>query len=134
VEERLARGQMGFTILQSTCFMEIWLSPALGFDPAHGSVRICGTGQNRVSWISFPDVARAAVAALDNPRAMNTTLKLGGPDALSPAELVRSRRICGQIIAVQHVPEGPCARYGGLRSTSTLDGRADALLRARRRH
>ena len=52
------------TVLQPSCFMEVWLSPALGFDPVRGAAMICGTGQNRVSWISGRDVARFAVAAL----------------------------------------------------------------------
>lgn len=106
VEERLARCQMRFTILQPTCFMEIWLSPALGFDPAQGSARICGGGQSRVSWISLVDVARFAVAALDNPRAMNGIFKLGGPDALSPLEIVHiAEQSAGKSISVQHVPD-----------------------------
>lgn len=52
------------TVLQPSCFMEVWLSPALGFDPVRGAAMVCGTGQNRVSWISGRDVARFALAAL----------------------------------------------------------------------
>jgi uncharacterized protein YbjT (DUF2867 family) len=104
-EGRLQRGRMTYTVLQPTCFTEIWLSPTLGFDPAQASVRICGDGQNKISWISFQDVARFAVAALDNPRAANATLKLGGPDALSPLQVVHiAEQVVGKKIAVQHVP------------------------------
>ena len=105
VEERLRRCRLTHTILQPTCFMEIWLSPALGFDPAQAAVRICGDGQGKISWISFQDVARFAVAALDNPRTANVTLKLGGPDALSPLQVVQiAEEIVGKKIGVQHVP------------------------------
>lgn len=105
-EARLRRARMTYTILQPTCFMEVWLSPALGFDPANAAARICGSGTNRVSWISFQDVAQFAVAALGNPRAKNALIKLGGPDTLSPLEVVRlAEQATGKPIAVQHVPE-----------------------------
>jgi len=39
VEDRLRRGRMMYTILQPTFFTEVWLSPALGFDPAHATAR-----------------------------------------------------------------------------------------------
>ena len=106
VEDRLRRGRMTYTILQPTFFTEVWLSPALGFDPAHATARIYGGGHNKISWISFPDVAKFAVAALDNPRAVNAVIKLGGPDTLSPLEVVRlAEQVFGKTIVVQHVPE-----------------------------
>jgi uncharacterized protein YbjT (DUF2867 family) len=104
VEERLRRSRMTHTILQPTFFMEVWLSPALGFDAANGSAQIYGDGHNKVSWISFHDVARFAVAALDNPRATNATVKLGGPEALSPLEVVQAvEASTGKPMNVQHV-------------------------------
>lgn len=106
VEARLRRGRMTYTILQPTCFAEIWLSPALGFDVANATARICGSGQNKLSWISFQDVAKFAVAALDNSRAANAVIKLGGPEALSPLEVVRlAEQVAGRKFSVQHVPE-----------------------------
>lgn len=106
VEKRLQRGPMAFTILQPTCFMEIWLSAALGFDPAHGSVRIYGTGHNRLSWISFIDVAQFSVAAVGNPATHNLAIKLGGPEALSQVEVVRiAEQVTGEPIAMQPVPD-----------------------------
>ena len=105
-EDRLRRGRMTYTILQPTCFMEVWLGPALGFDPALGTARIYGAGHNKVSWISFQDVAQFAVAALGNDQAAQAAIKLGGPDALSPLEVVHAaEQLTGRTIAVQHVPE-----------------------------
>jgi uncharacterized protein YbjT (DUF2867 family) len=105
-EDRLRRGRMTYTILQPTFFTEIWLSPALGFDPAQGTVRIYGRGDNKISWISFRDVAKFAVAALDNPQAVNAVVKLGGPEALSPLEVVRmAEQLKRGPIVVEHVPE-----------------------------
>lgn len=106
VEDRLQRGSMTYTVLQPTCFMEVWLSPALGFDPAHGTARIYGSGRNKVSWISFQDVARFAIAALGNDRAAQAFIKLGGPDALSPLEVVQlAQQLTGTAVTVEHVPE-----------------------------
>lgn len=106
VEDRLRRSRMSYTILQPTCFMEVWLGPALGFDPANGKATIYGPGINKTSWISYRDVARCAVAALNNPRAANATIELGGPDALSPLEVVRAaEEAMGKPVVVQHVPE-----------------------------
>ena len=40
VEEALKTSGMAYTILQASYFMEVWLTPALGFDAANGKVRI----------------------------------------------------------------------------------------------
>ena len=105
-EDRLRQGSMSYTILQPTCFMEVWLGPALGFDPAHGTARIYGSGQNKVSWISFQDVAQLAVAALGNDRAARAVITLGGTDSLSPLEVVQlAEQLSARAINVQHVPE-----------------------------
>jgi uncharacterized protein YbjT (DUF2867 family) len=59
-----------------------------------------------ISWISFQDVAQFAISALDNPRATNATVKLGGPDAMSPLDVVRVvETSIGKPVTVQHVPE-----------------------------
>jgi NADH dehydrogenase len=105
-EDRLRQSRLSYTILQPTFFMEVWLSPHLGFDPVNGTVKIYGSGENKISWISFQDVARFAVEVLDNPAAAHATIELGGPDALSPIEVVRlAEQALGRTIAVQHVPE-----------------------------
>jgi len=106
VEDRLRRSGMTFTILQPTCFAEVWLSPALGFDLAQARARIYGDGINKTSWVSFRDVAQIAVASLDNSEATNATFELGGPEALSPLEVVRlAERMTGTTFEVEHVPE-----------------------------
>ena len=106
VEDRLRRGRMTYTILQPTFFTEVWLSAALGFDPANATAQIYGSGRNKISWISFQDVAQFAVAALDSPHATNAVIKLGGPDALSPLDVVLlAEQAVGKTLGVQHVPE-----------------------------
>jgi uncharacterized protein YbjT (DUF2867 family) len=88
VEARLRSSGMNYTILQPTYFMELWLSPAVGFDYTARKASIFGEGQNAISWISYRDVAKFAVAALTTPGAGNATMELGGPQALTPLEVV----------------------------------------------
>jgi NADH dehydrogenase len=90
VEAHLRASGLTHTILQPTYFMEVWLSPAVGFDYANRKATIYGEGENPASWISFRDVASFAVAALDNPAARNATLELGGPEGVSPLEVIRT--------------------------------------------
>ena len=105
VEEHLKSSGLGYTILQPTCFMEVWLSPALGFDAANAKAQIYGSGENKISWISYKDVAEFAVASLDNPEARNAVIELGGPEALSPVEVVKIfEELRGRKFEVQHVP------------------------------
>ena len=106
VEERLRESGMSYTILQPTFFTEVWLGPALGFDVAGGNARIYGTGEHRVSWISFQDVARFAAAGATASEAKIGAFALGGPDALSPLEAVRlAEQTNGRPFVVEHVPE-----------------------------
>jgi NADH dehydrogenase len=80
VETRLRESGLTYTILQPTYFVEAWLSPGVGFDYPNRKATIYGTGENPISWISYADVARFAVACLDNPASRNATLELGGPE------------------------------------------------------
>jgi uncharacterized protein YbjT (DUF2867 family) len=86
--------------------MQAWLSPMVGFDPANATANLYGDGQAPISWISLQDVAQFAVDSLDNPAARYATLELGGPDALSPMQVVRIfEEVGGRAFAIQHVPE-----------------------------
>jgi NADH dehydrogenase len=106
VEARVRESGMAYTILQPTDFMEVWLSPALGFDAAHGKARVLGAGDKPVSWISLGDVARFAAAAVDAPAARGGTFPLGGPEGVSYLDAIRIFEELGAPkVAVEHVPE-----------------------------
>jgi uncharacterized protein YbjT (DUF2867 family) len=106
VEARLQSGKMSYTILQPVNFIEVWLSPALGFDPMHGKARTFGDGHSAVSWISVLDVARFAVAAVDDVRLAGKVLELGGPDALTPMQVLAIFRQLGvPEVEVEQIPE-----------------------------
>ena len=107
VENRLMEGKLNYTILQPTIFMEVWLSPALGFDYPNAKATRYGEGTNKISWISLRDVAAFSVACLDNPAAMNSIFELGGPDAIAPLEVVKIfEQQSGTVFTVEHVPLG----------------------------
>jgi NADH dehydrogenase len=106
VERALTASGMAYTILQASNFMEVWLTPALGFDVAGGKVRLFGDGSRPISWISYRDVARTAAAAVTEPAARNMVVEFGGPQALSPLEVVRMFEASGAgEIATESVPE-----------------------------
>lgn len=106
VEKRLVESGMNYTILQPTYFMEVWLSPVLGFDHPNAKANIFGEGKSKTSWISLKDVAWFAVEAVDKPAAKNRIIKLGGPDALSPLEVVKIFETArGKQFELQFVPE-----------------------------
>jgi uncharacterized protein YbjT (DUF2867 family) len=106
VERALMSSGMTYTILQASYFMEVWLTPALGFDVANGRARLYGDGIGPTSWISFRDVARAAAAVIVDGTARNMIVELGGPQALSPREVVRMFEAAGAgEIATESVPE-----------------------------
>jgi NADH dehydrogenase len=89
VENAVKASGLSFTILQPTQFAEAWLSPATGFNASDGKVLVLGDGHNAVSWISVHDVARFAIAATEGNQFSNQVLTLGGPDPLTPLEVVR---------------------------------------------
>lgn len=87
-EARLLDSSMRATILRPSYFMEAWLGPALGFDPAQGTARIYGPGNAPVSYISVRDVVAFAVAAAASQGSGHQILEMGGPDALSQRDAV----------------------------------------------
>jgi uncharacterized protein YbjT (DUF2867 family) len=105
VEDRIKGGCMTYTILRPSFLMEVWLSPFLGFDYPNAQARIYGSGDNPSSWISCVDVARFAVMAVDQPVARNAILELGGPEKLSPNQVVQCfEQASGKSFRLDYVP------------------------------
>jgi uncharacterized protein YbjT (DUF2867 family) len=97
---------LNFTVLQPSLFMEVWLSPALGFDYTNASARIFGPGTSRISWVSYQDVAEMCAIAIRHPGADRRIIEFGGPEALSPLEVVsRFEEIGRRKFRLEHVPE-----------------------------
>jgi len=106
VEQRIRESGMSHTILRPSYFMEVWLGPHLGFDFRNRKATVYGDGKQRISFISLGDVAEFAVRAVQTPVAGGSTIELGGPNAVSPLEVVRIfEELGGATFEVQNVPE-----------------------------
>lgn len=116
IEQHLKESGMVYTNLRPTYFMEAWLSPMVGFDAANAKATIYGTGDQPIAWISCKDVAEFAVESLENPVARNRALELGGPEALSPHQVIKLfEEVGGKPFEVTHVPaEALQAQFDGL--------------------
>lgn len=106
VERHLRESGLAYTILRPSVFMESWISPAAGFDWEAGRAQLLGEGDRPVSWVSVHDVARFAADCVEDPAARDRIIELGGPEALTATEVVRTFEvIAGRPFTVTHVPE-----------------------------
>jgi NADH dehydrogenase len=115
VEQHLKESGLVYTILRPSMFMEVWLSPAVGFDAANAKATVYGSGDQPIAWITIQDVARFAVESLTNPAARNSVMELGGPQNLSPHQVIKLYEAAkGKTFEVTHVPpEALQAQYDG---------------------
>lgn len=104
--ERLKASGIPWTIIEASVFMEIWLGPHLGFDAVDGRARVFGSGEKKISWVSYRDVAALAIAAAESRDAENRTIEVGGPEALTYNEVIRIfEERAGRKFEVERVPE-----------------------------
>jgi len=105
VERAIQTSGMDYTILCASIFMEVWLSPPLGFDYPNAKATIYGDGHARLRYISLGDVAQYAVESLSNPAARNTVFEIGQPQTTSLLEVVRTfEKVNGKSFELQFVP------------------------------
>jgi uncharacterized protein YbjT (DUF2867 family) len=105
VEEKLRESGVSYTILRPGFFMEVWFTPALGFDAKNRKAQIFGAGEAPLSFVSLFDLAEFAVRAASSDKAANQTLELGGPEPVAPNEVVKIfEREIGGPFEVTHVP------------------------------
>jgi uncharacterized protein YbjT (DUF2867 family) len=101
-----AIADLNFTSIQASWFMEVWLSPALGFDYVHGKVRLYGSGSKPISWVSYRDVAEFCIAPVLRSVGSRSVLAVGGPEALTPLEVVKIfEEESGRQFEVETIPE-----------------------------
>lgn len=104
-EHAIIGSGMRYTILQASIFMEVWLSPVLGFNYPEHTAQIPGDGTKPISYVSYKDVAAFAVASVNNPAAENKILEIGGPEAISPTEVIKEfEKGSGHSFNVQYIP------------------------------
>ncbi|MFN8623596.1 MAG: SDR family oxidoreductase [Chloroflexota bacterium] len=109
-EAVLITSGMDWTILRPSYFMDVWLTPAVGFDPANARATVYGTGAEPISWIAIKDVAELAVRTTLDPAGAHSILELGGPEALTPLQVVRLyESLMGRTFIVTHIPDDALA-------------------------
>lgn len=107
-EEYLRASGMPYTNIRPELFMEAWITmvvtaPALAGRP----VTVVGTGSRKHSFISAGDVAKFIVACVDNPRASNQEIIIGGPGAVSFRDAASLYgRLLGREVPVRSVQLG----------------------------
>ena len=104
VERAIA--DLDFTSIQASYFIEVWLTPTVGFDYFHGRARIYGNGLKAINWVSYRDVAEFCIAPILRSVAGRSVLAVGGPEALTPLEVVRIfEEESGRRFEVETIPE-----------------------------
>jgi NADH dehydrogenase len=126
VEDCLVDSGISYTILRPPHFNESWLGPRLGLEPKQAKVRVFGNGEGKISWIAMEDVAKATVAAVDNPKALNQIIPLGGPEALSQSEVIdRYEKAAGrpftrEVVSLEEIEAGMASEDTVARSVASL--------------
>ncbi|HZI67095.1 MAG TPA: NmrA family NAD(P)-binding protein, partial [Thermoanaerobaculia bacterium] len=104
--ERLKESGIPWTVIEASIFMEVWLGPHLGFDAKNARARVFGSGDRKISYVSYKNVAAIAIAAAESEDARNRSIEVGGPEALSPNEVIRIfEESSGRKFEVERVPE-----------------------------
>jgi len=104
-EQAIISSGMKYTIVQASIFMEVWLSPALGFNYTDHTAQIPGDGNQPISFVSYKDIASFAALSVYNPVAENKILEIGGPTALTPAQVIKEfEKISNHPFTVNYIP------------------------------
>ena len=91
VEAAVKGSGMAWVVVQPSAFMETWLAGRSGFDVAAGKAAVLGSGEAPVSYVSRRDVAKVIAAVADSESGVSRSyLPVGGPDALTPLDAVRT--------------------------------------------
>ena len=104
-EEYLRASGLNFTILRPGAYMELWAQligqPIL----AQGKATIFGRGNNPINFVAVEDIARFVSIALDDSRARNTVIEVGGPENLTMNQLAEIfERASGRQAKKRHIP------------------------------
>jgi NADH dehydrogenase len=107
-EACLRASGMPYTILAPTTFMEVWFPIIIAMPVQAGQpVSLIGEGRRKHSFISIGDVAQFAIASIGHAEALNRTLPLGGPQAVSWRDVIAiSEGVIGRSLDVQSLPPG----------------------------
>lgn len=107
-EAALEKSGIEYTFLWPNIFMEIWVGMIVGIPlMAQQPVTLLGRGDHSHNFVSEADTAAFAIAAVDNPRAVNQRINVGGPASYTWTEIVEAvGRNLGMALPVQYLPVG----------------------------
>src|SRR6266849_2942589 len=104
-EEYLRASGLNFTILRPGAYMELWAQLIGQPIREQGKTTIFGRGNNAINFVSVQDVARFVGVALDDPRARNAVIEVGGPENLTMNQLAEIfERASGRQAKKRHIP------------------------------
>ena len=106
IERYLEDSRLTHTIVRPSAFMEIYAWELIGKPIAAGKrVMMLGPGTNKRNYIAADDVANAVVLALRIPELRGRVLDVGGPDNLTPREVVAIfEKVTGKRAKVSAMP------------------------------
>ncbi len=107
-EAALERSGLEYTILWPAIFMEVWIGMVVGMPlMAQQPITLIGQGDHRHNFVSEADVAAFGIAAVDNPRAANQRIGIGGPASYTWTEIVSAvGAALGAQLPVRYLPLG----------------------------
>jgi uncharacterized protein YbjT (DUF2867 family) len=107
-EEYLQASGVPYTIIAPNAFMDFWIALVVGIPAVAGRpVTLVGSGDRKHSFIFSGDVARFVVLSINNPKALNQKLALGGPESISLRNAIGAfERVLGHKIIVHSVTPG----------------------------
>ena len=107
-EKALRAGEMTYTIVQPSIFMEIWIGMMVGIPlMTQQTITLIGRGDHAHNFMSEQDVADYFIAMIDNPAAFNQAVMIGGPASYTWTEIVeRVGDRLGAPLPLQYAPPG----------------------------
>jgi uncharacterized protein YbjT (DUF2867 family) len=107
-EAALEASGMAYTILRPAVFMEVWVGMVVGLPLMNQQpITLIGQGDHQHNFVSEADVAAFALATVDNPRAVNQRIDIGGPASYTWTQIVETAgRIMGVDLPLQYLPLG----------------------------
>ena len=112
-EKALRAGEMTYTIVQPSIFMEIWIGMMVGIPlMTQQTITLIGRGDHAHNFMSEQDVADYFIAMIDNPAAFNQAVMIGGPASYTWTEIVeRVGDRLGAPLPLQYAPPGSTIAY-----------------------
>jgi uncharacterized protein YbjT (DUF2867 family) len=104
-EEYLRVSGLNFTILRPSAFMDLWAQLIGQPIVEQGKTTIFGRGNNPINFVAVEDVARFVCTALEDPRARNRVIEVGGPENLTMNQVAEIfERVSGYQAKKRHIP------------------------------